>query len=78
MINIELQDIYNKITESFDDTKLQGFEYRDGQMTMIYDILDAFEKKQNLIVEASVGIGKSLAYLCSEPKKLNFLLSYFH
>lgn len=63
MVIIELQDIYNKIIELFEDMKLLGYEYRDGQETLIYHILDAFDKNQNLIVEASVGIGKSLAYL---------------
>ena len=46
--------------------QLQGqkhIEYRPGQDTMSYDILDILNNKEVLVIEAGVGIGKSWAYL---------------
>ena len=40
-----------------------GFEKREGQLDMAYDILDALIQKRHIAVEAGVGIGKSFAYL---------------
>ena len=42
---------------------LQGFKEREGQTNMALDIAEAIKHNYNLIVEAGVGIGKSLAYL---------------
>lgn len=40
-----------------------GFEEREGQQDMAFEILDAIKKNQHIAVEAGVGIGKSFAYL---------------
>ncbi|WP_237179345.1 ATP-dependent DNA helicase [Paenibacillus sp. MMS18-CY102] len=40
-----------------------GLTYREGQANMALDIAEAFCKKQHLMIEASVGIGKSFGYL---------------
>lgn len=39
------------------------YEVREGQLKMMNDIYHSFEKKQNAIIEAGTGIGKSLGYL---------------
>lgn len=40
-----------------------GMETREGQENLMYSVGEAFEKNENVIVEAQVGIGKSLGYL---------------
>lgn len=40
-----------------------GYETRDGQADMSYDIIEALRDRQHIVVEAGVGIGKSFAYL---------------
>ena len=40
-----------------------GFESREGQQDMAFEILDAIKDRQHILVEAGVGIGKSFAYL---------------
>ena len=60
-----LYGISEEATRFFEDDapgKL-GFEKRDGQLDMAYDILDALIQKRHIAVEAGVGIGKSFAYL---------------
>lgn len=39
------------------------FEQRPEQVTMACAVRDAFEKGENLVVEAGTGVGKSMAYL---------------
>ena len=46
-----------------DGPNLYGFENREGQTDMAFEILEAMRKRQHLVVEAGVGIGKSFAYL---------------
>jgi len=43
--------------------KLEGFEHRPQQVTMLRAVADAFSKGQHLLVEAGTGTGKSMAYL---------------
>lgn len=43
--------------------KLPGFEVREGQVSMLRDVLAAYENKETVLIEAGTGIGKSLAYL---------------
>lgn len=38
-------------------------ETREGQENLMYSVCEAFEKNEDVIVEAQVGIGKSLGYL---------------
>ncbi len=38
-------------------------ETREGQENLMYSVCEAFEKAENVIVEAQVGIGKSFGYL---------------
>ncbi|MEG2290592.1 MAG: ATP-dependent DNA helicase, partial [Clostridium sp.] len=40
-----------------------GFEQREGQEDMAFDICNSIADKQHTIVEAGVGIGKSYAYI---------------
>jgi ATP-dependent DNA helicase DinG len=42
---------------------LPNFEERDGQLTMIQSVSDAFNKDTIALIEAGTGIGKSIAYL---------------
>ena len=42
---------------------LGSYEYREGQIMMAEKVLEAFEEKRHLIVEAGTGTGKTLAYL---------------
>src|SRR5207248_10948865 len=39
------------------------YEHRPGQIEMAQAVLNAFEQKHHLIVEAGTGTGKTLAYL---------------
>lgn len=53
-----------KIIEVFEETiPSLGFETRDGQIDMAYDITEALRDGQHIVIEAGVGIGKSFAYL---------------
>jgi len=40
-----------------------GYEYREGQVSMVRKVAEAFNSGQHLLVEAGTGIGKSMAYL---------------
>ena len=58
------QELYNNMDRFYE--QLQGqkhIEYRPGQDTMSYDILDILNNKEVLVIEAGVGMGKSWAYL---------------
>jgi len=55
--------IMQNVFECFNKFQELGFEDRIGQQDMSFDIIDAIADGQNIIVEASVGIGKSYAYL---------------
>lgn len=58
------RELYNNMDQFYE--QLQGqkhIEYRPGQDTMSYDILDILNNKEVLVIEAGVGIGKSWAYL---------------
>ena len=58
------QELYDDMDQFYE--QLQGqkhIEYRPGQDTMSYDILDILSNKEVLVIEAGVGIGKSWAYL---------------
>lgn len=45
------------------EKNLEKYEFREGQIEMARAVLDAFESKRHLIVEAGTGTGKTLAYL---------------
>jgi len=47
------------------------YELREGQIDMANAVLDNFEKKEFLLVEAGTGVGKSLAYLIPSIKYSN-------
>ncbi|WP_209124477.1 ATP-dependent DNA helicase [Alkalihalobacillus sp. BA299] len=47
----------------FDQLESMGFESREGQFNLALDIAEAIRDKRKLMVEAGVGIGKSLGYL---------------
>ncbi|MBP5162658.1 MAG: ATP-dependent DNA helicase [Spirochaetales bacterium] len=44
-------------------TKIDSFEFREGQLLMALDVLSAYEKNAVAAIEAGTGIGKSFAYL---------------
>lgn len=60
-----LYDVGDKVMSFFFDegSIKHGFEQRDGQQDMAFEILDAIKNDQHIVVEAGVGIGKSFAYL---------------
>ncbi len=41
----------------------KGFENREGQWDMSFEIVDAMKNRQHILVEAGVGIGKTFAYI---------------
>jgi len=47
----------------FDDPEQLGLQDRQGQAMMSIDIAEAISKRYHIMVEAGVGIGKTLAYL---------------
>ena len=62
-MNESNQIIFNHITKAIENMKNKGWETRYGQEALMYDVFDAYDSKENLIVEAQVGIGKSFGYL---------------
>ena len=59
-----LTEIGEKATTFFwDIAPEQGFEMREGQQDMSFEIVDALIHDQHFAVEAGVGIGKSFGYL---------------
>ncbi len=50
-------------TDGLISRKLPGFEQRDEQIAMGRAVMEAFERREHLIVEAGTGVGKSFAYL---------------
>ena len=43
--------------------KLAGYETRSGQVSMLRSVVEAFNERKHLVVEAGTGVGKSIAYL---------------
>lgn len=59
-----LRVIGTEVTSFFwDILPANGFEKRDGQQEMSFEIVDALSHDQHFAVEAGVGIGKSFGYL---------------
>ena len=44
-------------------TKIDSFEFREGQLLMALDVLSAYKENAVAAIEAGTGIGKSFAYL---------------
>lgn len=60
----DLTAIGEKVTSFFwDIAPANGFEMREGQQNMSFEIVDALIHDQHFAVEAGVGIGKSFGYL---------------
>nr|ALB00635.1 ding family ATP-dependent helicase [Mammaliicoccus stepanovicii] len=57
------QRIYQEIDKAIQNMSNMGMETREGQENLMYSVCEAFEKDENVIVEAQVGIGKSFGYL---------------
>ena len=53
----------NAVERFFIEAENNGFERREGQIEMANEIAQAIVDDNSLIVEAEVGIGKSIAYL---------------
>lgn len=62
-MNESNQIIFDHMTKAIENMKNKGWETRYGQETLMYDVFDAYDSRENLIVEAQVGIGKSFGYL---------------
>lgn len=58
-----LQDVEKNFSPEGILSKSRNFEFRPQQQEMAVAVARALESKQNLIVEAGTGVGKSLAYL---------------
>ncbi|MCG2767850.1 MAG: DEAD/DEAH box helicase family protein [Anaerolineae bacterium] len=43
--------------------RFPGYEHRPQQVEMLCEVVEAFNRKENLMVEADTGTGKSMAYL---------------
>ncbi len=43
--------------------RMNGYEERPGQLDMLRNVVEAFNTREHLLVEAGTGVGKSLAYL---------------
>lgn len=57
------EKIINGIFETIDIMPSLGLEVREAQEDMMLNIIDSFKERNNLLIEAGVGIGKSLSYL---------------
>ena len=57
------EDVMKETLNFFERMTELGYEDRIGQQDMSYDIIESIRDNQDIIVEASVGIGKSYAYL---------------
>ena len=57
------EDVMKETLDFFERMTELGYEDRIGQQDMSYDIIESIRDNQDIIVEASVGIGKSYAYL---------------
>lgn len=62
-IKIRDEKIVGPVWELYDRFEEKGLEKREGQFDLALDISEAIRDRRNLIVEAGVGIGKSLGYL---------------
>lgn len=64
----DLQAIGKSVTEFFwDVAPAHGFEMREGQQDMSFEIIDALIHNQHFAVEAGVGIGKSFWIFGASP-----------
>lgn len=54
-----------EVTEAFDALrkKFRGYEDRAAQLEMAQEVFSCFRDKENLLIEAGTGVGKSFAYL---------------
>ena len=59
--NITLRDIFGP--GGLISQQLEGYEFRQEQLQMAYEVARAFNASEHLIVEAGTGVGKSFAYL---------------
>lgn len=60
----DFQSIGQDVYSFFIDTAIEkGFENREGQWDMSFEIVDAMKNQQHILVEAGVGIGKTFAYI---------------
>lgn len=60
---IKEQPLDMAVNRFFDESDRKGLERREGQVEMAQEITQAIMDNDSLIVEAEVGIGKSIAYL---------------
>ncbi len=63
MMKIKELPLDEAVNRFFDEAERNGLERRPGQVEMSQEIAQAIMDKRSLVVEAEVGIGKSIAYL---------------
>lgn len=60
----DFKNIGEDVYSFFIDTAIEkGYENREGQWEMSFEITDAMKNRQHIVVEAGVGIGKTFAYI---------------
>ena len=60
----DFKNIGGDVYSFFIDTAIEkGYENREGQWDMSFEITDAMKNRQHIVVEAGVGIGKTFAYI---------------
>lgn len=60
----DFKNIGGDVYSFFIDTAIEkGYENREGQWDMSFEITDAMKDRQHIVVEAGVGIGKTFAYI---------------
>lgn len=60
---LDYKILNEKIYLALNSMNQDGMEVRVGQENLMFNVCQAFEKNENVIVEAQVGIGKSFGYL---------------
>lgn len=63
MRDVIADDVTETIFNVIDEIPTWGFEQREAQEDMMLNIIDSYKDQNNLLIEAGVGIGKSLSYL---------------
>lgn len=63
MTKSQLNRLYHFVDNYFRNCEDKGLELRYGQLHMAISMVDIIERREPLVIEAGVGIGKSYAYL---------------
>jgi len=55
--------VYGITDRVIEDIKKEGFDYREGQVNVMYTVISAFENRGHILIEVGIGIRKSFRYL---------------